>query len=46
MAERIGVLTNGRLVAEGNLAELRLRAGRGGSLEDVFLTLVGDTAAA
>src|SRR5512147_1582239 len=35
MAERIGVLTNGRLVAEGNLAELRLRAGRGGSLEDV-----------
>jgi ABC-2 type transport system ATP-binding protein len=46
MAERIGVLTNGRLVAEGNLAELRLRAGRGGSLEDVFLTLVGDSAAA
>ena len=46
MAERIGVLTNGRLVAEGNLAELRLRAGRGGSLEDVFLTLVGGSAAA
>jgi ABC-2 type transport system ATP-binding protein len=46
MAERIGVLTNGRLVAEGNLAELRLRAGRGGSLEDVFLTLVGNTAVA
>ncbi len=46
MAERIGVLSNGRLVAEGTLAELRLRAGRGGSLEDVFLTLVGDSAAA
>ena len=46
MAERIGVLASGRLVAEGTLAELRLRAGRGGSLEDVFLTLVGDTAAA
>ncbi|HVY21413.1 MAG TPA: ABC transporter ATP-binding protein [Bauldia sp.] len=46
MAERIGVLTNGRLVAEGTLAELRLRAGRGTSLEDVFLTLVGDIAAA
>jgi ABC-2 type transport system ATP-binding protein len=46
MAERIGVLTNGRLVAEGTLAELRLRAGRGGSLEDVFLTLVADSAAA
>jgi ABC-2 type transport system ATP-binding protein len=46
MAERIGVLTAGRLIAEGTLAELRLRAGRGGSLEDVFLTLVADNAAA
>jgi ABC-2 type transport system ATP-binding protein len=46
MAERIGVLTNGRLMAEGTLAELRLRSGRGGSLEDVFLTLVSETAAA
>jgi len=46
MAERIGVLSNGRLIAEGTLAELSLRAGRGGSLEDVFLTLVGESAAA
>jgi ABC-2 type transport system ATP-binding protein len=46
MAERIGVLSNGRLIAEGNLAELRLRAGRGGTLEDVFLTLVAESAAA
>jgi ABC-2 type transport system ATP-binding protein len=46
MAERIGVLSNGRLIAEGTLAELRLRSGRGGSLEDVFLTLVSETAAA
>ncbi len=47
MAERIGVLTNGRLIAEGTLAELRLRSGRGGTLEDVFLTLVsGNTTAA
>jgi ABC-2 type transport system ATP-binding protein len=46
MAERIGVLADGRLVAEGDLAELRLRAGRGGTLEDVFLTLVGNSAAA
>jgi ABC-2 type transport system ATP-binding protein len=46
MAERIGVLTNGRLIAEGTLAELRLRSGRGGSLEDVFLTLVSESAAA
>jgi ABC-2 type transport system ATP-binding protein len=46
MAERIGVLSNGRLIAEGTLDELRIRSGRGGSLEDVFLTLVADGAAA
>ncbi|CAN5232433.1 ABC transporter ATP-binding protein [soil metagenome] len=46
MAERIGVLARGRLIAEGTLAELSLRAGRGGSLEDVFLTLVAGSAAA
>jgi ABC-2 type transport system ATP-binding protein len=46
MAERIGVLASGRLIAEGTLAELSLRAGRGGSLEDVFLSLVGESAAA
>ncbi len=46
MAERIGVLSSGRLIAEGTLAELSLRAGRGGSLEDVFLTLVAEGAAA
>jgi ABC-2 type transport system ATP-binding protein len=46
MAERIGVLSGGRLIAEGTLDELRIRSGRGGSLEDVFLTLVADGAAA
>ena len=46
MAARIGVLANGRLIAEGTLAELSLRAGRGGSLEDVFLSLVAESAAA
>jgi ABC-2 type transport system ATP-binding protein len=46
MAERIGVLASGRLIAEGTLAELRLRTGRGGSLEDVFLTLVAESDAA
>ncbi|HMN88086.1 MAG TPA: ABC transporter ATP-binding protein [Bauldia sp.] len=30
MAERIGVLAHGRLIAEGTLAELRRKAGRGG----------------
>jgi ABC-2 type transport system ATP-binding protein len=47
MAERIGVIANGRLIAEGTLAELRLRAGRKDtSLEDIFLDLVAEQAAA
>ncbi|MCB9994217.1 MAG: ABC transporter ATP-binding protein [Hyphomicrobiaceae bacterium] len=42
MAERIGVIAKGRLIAEGTLAELQVQAGRSGSsLEDVFLDLVG-----
>jgi ABC-2 type transport system ATP-binding protein len=47
MAERIGVIASGRLIAEGTLDELRIKAGRRDtSLEDVFLTLVGEQAAA
>jgi len=46
LADRIGVLQSGRLRAEGAMAELRAHAGEGGqTLEDVFLSLVGDTAA-
>lgn len=38
LAERIGIITSGRLAAEGTLDELRQRAGEtGGTLEDVFL---------
>ncbi|MFO1028559.1 MAG: ABC transporter ATP-binding protein, partial [Acetobacteraceae bacterium] len=46
MADRIGVIEQGRLIAEGTMAELRVQAGRdnadeaGASLEEVFLTLV------
>jgi ABC-2 type transport system ATP-binding protein len=41
LAERIGVIDKGRLIAEGTLDELRDRAGhKGSSLEDVFLELV------
>ena len=42
MADRIGVMSAGRLVAEGNLQELQHQAGAGGatSLEDTFLALV------
>ncbi|RUT34838.1 ABC transporter ATP-binding protein [Arsenicitalea aurantiaca] len=45
MAGRIGVLSGGRLVAEGTLAELRARAGRTEqTLEDIFLELVAPQA--
>jgi ABC-2 type transport system ATP-binding protein len=40
MAERIGVIAGGRLVAEGTLAELRARTGRESTLEEIFLELV------
>jgi ABC-2 type transport system ATP-binding protein len=41
MADRIGVIVNGRLVADGTLDELRHQAGSGqDSLEDTFLALV------
>ncbi len=43
MAERIGVLARGRLIAEGTLEELRRQAGTtGSSLEEVFLDLVAE----
>ncbi|MGF6274423.1 ABC-2 type transport system ATP-binding protein [Massilia sp. UYP11] len=38
LAQRIGIIRQGRLIAEGTLDELRART-RGGSLEDVFLQL-------
>jgi ABC-2 type transport system ATP-binding protein len=46
MADRIGVIAHGKLIAEGTLDELRLQAGPGvsgsvgASLEDTFLALV------
>jgi ABC-2 type transport system ATP-binding protein len=47
MADRIGVIAAGRLIAQGTLTELRDQAGRGAaSLEDTFLALVAEQAAA
>ncbi len=52
MADRIGVIAHGRLIAEGTLDELRRQAGRDGStrgaesLEDAFLALVAEPAEA
>jgi ABC-2 type transport system ATP-binding protein len=40
MAQRIGVIAGGRLIAEGTLAELRARVGRESTLEEIFLELV------
>jgi ABC-2 type transport system ATP-binding protein len=44
MAERIGVINHGRLVAEGTLDELRARIGRETTLEEIFLDLVAEGA--
>jgi ABC-2 type transport system ATP-binding protein len=54
MADRIGVIAHGKLVAEGTLEELRRQAGNdasknlgaGASLEDTFLALVAEPAEA
>jgi ABC-2 type transport system ATP-binding protein len=47
MADRIGVIAAGRLIAQGTLEDLRRQAGHGSSsLEDTFLALVADEAAA
>src|ERR1700694_675613 len=47
MADRIGVIAGGRLIAHGTLEELRAQTGKGTtSLEDTFLTLIADQAAA
>jgi ABC-2 type transport system ATP-binding protein len=45
LADRIGIIQHGRLVAEGALEELRARADRArASLEDLFLHFTGATA--
>ena len=46
MADRIGVIAKGRLIAEGTLDELHRRTGKlAASLEDTFLTLVAEPVA-
>ncbi|MFT5507562.1 MAG: ABC-2 type transport system ATP-binding protein [Hyphomicrobiaceae bacterium] len=43
MADRIGVIANGRLISEGTLEELRAKdSQQAASLEDIFLELVSD----
>ena len=46
MADRIGIIAHGRLIAEGTLDELRQRSGAASAtLEDTFLKLVAEEAA-
>lgn len=42
LADRIGILHRGRLVAAGTLGDLRRAAGGGGSLEDIFLRITAE----
>ncbi|MBU1211913.1 MAG: ABC transporter ATP-binding protein [Alphaproteobacteria bacterium] len=47
MADRIGIIAKGQLIAEGTLEELRARAGDSGTgLEDIFLDIVNGSAEA
>jgi ABC-2 type transport system ATP-binding protein len=47
MAERIGIIDQGRLIAEGTLEELRCHAGNSQTnLEDIFLDLVAEQGSA
>jgi len=42
VADRVGVIHRGRLLATGTVAEIKRLASRPGSLEDVFLELTED----
>jgi ABC-2 type transport system ATP-binding protein len=43
LADRIGIIQSGKLIAEGQLGELRSRLGAGeATLEDVFLNLIAE----
>jgi ABC-2 type transport system ATP-binding protein len=45
LADRIGILNRGKLVALGTMAELRAMAGKTGALEETFLALTREEAA-
>jgi ABC-2 type transport system ATP-binding protein len=42
MADRIGIINGGRLIAVGTREELRKRSGASGPLEEIFLTLTAN----
>jgi ABC-2 type transport system ATP-binding protein len=42
LADRIGIITRGRMVAEGSFSALQAQSGAGATLEDVFLHLTAE----
>ena len=42
MADRIGIIHGGKLIAVGNRDELRKQSGNSGQLEEIFLSLTGN----
>jgi len=44
VADVVGIIDRGRLVAEGTVDELRSRGDTSGKLEDIFLTITGEDA--
>jgi ABC-2 type transport system ATP-binding protein len=45
LADRIGIIDHGRMLALGTMADLRKQAARDGSLEDLFLKITEEAAA-
>ncbi|MGC9941307.1 MAG: ABC transporter ATP-binding protein [Verrucomicrobiota bacterium] len=43
MADRIGIINGGKLIAVGTRDELRTRSGSSGQLEEIFLSLTAET---
>jgi ABC-2 type transport system ATP-binding protein len=45
LADRIGIIDRGRMLACGTMADLRRQADRDGTLEDLFLKITEEAAA-
>ncbi|MGA2870809.1 MAG: ABC transporter ATP-binding protein, partial [Verrucomicrobiota bacterium] len=42
MADRIGIINGGKLIAVGTREELRIRSGSSGQLEETYLSLTAE----